>query len=45
MAGGLLFAPLGTHNHVPVLTCRSNDESAGAYRWRVAVRAVQVGIQ
>ncbi len=36
------------HEELPwltLLTCRSYDEAAGAYRWRVAVRAVQVEVK
>jgi LPXTG-site transpeptidase (sortase) family protein len=36
------------HEELPwltLLTCRSYDEAAGAYRWRVAVRAVQVEVR
>ena len=36
------------HEELPwltLLTCRSYDEASGAYRWRVAVRAVQVEVK
>ena len=48
----LLVAPddlsILRHEELPwltLVTCRSYDEAAGAYRWRVAVRAVQVEIR